>query len=157
LALERRGRDRRARHRVGQFQLFGFEHRVGNTRAWRHDQGRGMQAAVRLLALLGTALVGWGGVTPLPCLADDKPAATPAPLDRLHPGQIPAEERFEWQPRNGWPSSGLIGGATGARSPRWRFGRTESRSPAAALIVSCGSGMRRPCIPQAAPPLLARR
>ena len=63
------------------------------------DCGGGKRSVLWLAPLLGLAGLFWDAVGVASCRADDKSAAKPSPLDRLDPAQIPAAERFDWQPK----------------------------------------------------------
>ena len=63
------------------------------------DCGWGKRSALWLAPLLGLAGLFWDAVGSASCRADGKSAAKPSALDRLDPAQIPAEERFDWQPK----------------------------------------------------------
>jgi WD40 repeat protein len=58
----------------------------------------------------------------------------PGPLDRLDPAQIPATERFDWQPKE------LVAVLGEHRGRHWTDQRHVAVSPDGKLVASCGEG-----------------
>src|SRR5262249_3900109 len=93
---------------------------------------RGRQPAVWLLALLAGAFVGWGGGAPLARPSDDKAPEKPSPLDALDPRQVPAEERFDLQPK------GLVAVLGSHRGRHWGEVTAVAFRPDGKQIASSG-------------------
>jgi WD40 repeat protein len=67
-----------------------------------------------------------------PSFAQDKRAQSSSPLDRLDAGAIPAEERFDWQPRE------LIAVLGSHRGRHWGGIESVAYSPDGMQIASAG-------------------
>jgi WD40 repeat protein len=91
------------------------------------------QPITRLVPLLGVAFLFGHVIGPTPVRADDKPVAKPSPLDRLDPAQIPAEERFDWQPRE------LVAVLGSHRGRHWGEVNAVAFSPDGKYVASGGN------------------
>src|SRR5262249_21465550 len=83
----------------------------------------GKHSVFWLAPLLGLAGLFWDVVGSASCRADGKSAAKPSALDRLDPAHIPAEERFDWQPKE------LVGVLGSYRGRHWGAVNVVAFSP----------------------------
>src|SRR5262245_51996533 len=96
------------------------------------DCGWGKRSVLWLAPLLGLAGLFWDAVGSASCRADDKSAAKPSALDRLDPAQIPAEERFDWQPKE------LVAVLGSHRGRHWAAVSAVAFSPDGKRVASAG-------------------
>lgn len=96
------------------------------------DFGWRNQTVLWLVPLLALAFLLGDTVDPAPGRADDTPVAKPSPLERLDPAQIPADERFHWQPKE------LVAVLGSHRGRHWGEVTSVAFSPDGRRVASSG-------------------